>query len=89
MKANKDVIFRAIADEYVLIPTGEASRGKNGLFALTPVGAEIWKLLEEGLSREEMLVRLVAMYDADAETIRQDMNEFLVKLVEAGLAEEE
>lgn len=39
--------MREIMDEFILVPIGEAMLSLKGMFALNPVGAEIWKMLEK------------------------------------------
>lgn len=85
MKVNKNVIYRCIADEHILVPVGDTARDNNGLFVLNEVSAEIWKLLCEEKTREEIIAEISESFDADAETIASDTDDFLKKLTEAGL----
>lgn len=88
MKINKDVIYRNIAGEHVLIPIGSAAMENNGMFILTELGAEIWQMLEKGREKEEMVSILLEKYDVEEEILRKDVNEYLEKLKDGGLVSE-
>ena len=47
MKTNKNVIRRNVAGDDILIPVHDSAKEHNGLFVLTPTGAEIWDMLVE------------------------------------------
>jgi len=55
-------------------------------FGLDAVASEIWKLLQEGKSLEEILLELMEIYDVDETTLRQDLSNFIEQLQEQGLA---
>ena len=48
MKVNENVIHRCVVDEDILVPVGETAGDMNGLYVLTPTGAEIWDMLADG-----------------------------------------
>lgn len=87
MKLEKNIIVREIAGEYILIPTGEAALKMTGIFAVTEVGAEIWKRLSLGKDEDTVIAELLAEYEVDEATLRQDYAEFIGRLVDSGLAE--
>ena len=87
MKLEKNIIVREIAGEYILIPTGEAALKMTGIFAVTEVGAEIWKRLSQGKDEDTVIAELLAEYEVDEATLRQDYAEFIGRLVDSGLAE--
>jgi len=55
-------------------------------FGLDAVASEIWRLLQEGKSLEEILLELMEIYDVDETTLRQDLSNFIEQLQEQGLA---
>lgn len=85
MKIDKNIIVREIAGEYILIPTGESALRMSGIFAVTEVGAEIWKRLCEGKDEDTVVRELLTEYEVDEETLREDCREFIGRLVESGL----
>lgn len=87
MKIEKNMILREIAGEYILIPVGDAALKMTGIFAVTEVGAEIWKKLMEDKNEETILAELLEEYDVEESVLRQDYAEFIGRLAESGLAE--
>lgn len=88
IKTNPNVIRRNVAGEDILIPIGDSALEHNGLFVLTPTGAEIWDALVEGKSLEEIVANIAEEYGIDTETIRKDVLELIEKLAQLGLVTE-
>lgn len=82
MTIKKDLIKRQIAGETVLVPCGKTIYDSNGLFILNELGGFLWDLLPTAQSEEELVSAVLAEYDADEETVRGDIGEFLDKLRE-------
>jgi hypothetical protein len=77
-----DVLFRVINDEAVLLKL------KTEMYmGLDPVGTRMWSLLMESNSIEAAYNILLAEYEVDAAQLRRDLEEFVEKLLEQGLAE--
>ncbi len=91
MRINKNYVLREIAGDYILIPTGNAVLKFNGLVTLNEVGVSIWKLLSDGRGSDldSLVAGILEEYDVDEETAREDVSEFLDKLVEADILERE
>lgn len=85
MKINGEFILREVVGEYVLVPVGDAALELNGLIVTDPVGAQIWRGLEEGLSYDGILSGILDRFEVSADVARQDLNDFLQELKEAGL----
>ena len=58
---------------------------RGGSVELDAVGTTMWELIAEELDLEEILRRLLQIYDVDEETLRKDFQAFLVGLTERGL----
>ena len=56
-------------------------------YGLDAVATEIWRLLREGKSLEETVGELLELYDVEEETLRVDLEAFVSRLTENGLAE--
>lgn len=87
MKIKKELILREIAGDIILVPVGKTVIEHNGLFLLNEVSGDIWKLIQQGKTKEEIIEAMIEMYDADPEAIRGDTEEFLGKLVEKDILE--
>lgn len=85
MKKKLDFVLREIAGDLLLVPTGKTALDLNGMLTLNEVGGEIWKLLDEVDSEEEIVDRLMEDYDVEREELQRDVREFLDKLRELGI----
>lgn len=89
MKMNKNYIFRQIADEYLLIPVGEAALHVKGLVSLSESGYLMYQQLLEGCTRDELLAALLREYEIDPATAEQDVDAFLDKMRTLDMLEED
>lgn len=87
LKINKDVVYREILGEHILIPVGATLADKTGLFNMSELGAFIWKLIKESKSEEEILSAILEEYDVEKEVAKTDLEEFLQKLKEFEIIE--
>lgn len=85
MKLKMDFVLREIAGDMLLVPRGKAALDLNGMLTLNEVGAEIWNMLPEVETQEEIVSRLVKLYEADPEQIKNDVSEFLEGLTKLGI----
>lgn len=77
---SSDVIFQEIAGECVLL-----NMSSEQYFGLDDVGTYIWQLLLEHGRTDTVLAQMQAYYEADPETLRSDLVEFIEKLRDEGL----
>lgn len=87
MRKNKELIFRKVAGEAVLIPTGQITQRFNGIVTLTETAAFIWKHLEECKSLDELTQKITEEYDIDTDSARADAIEFIDALLSNGFVE--
>ena len=80
MKVNENVIHRNVAGEDMLVPVGEAAGEMNGLYVLTSTGGEIWDMLAEGKTVDEIVTIMSEDYGEDPKMIRKDVLEVIAKL---------
>ena len=85
MKIKDGFILREVADSYIVVAVGEAVKTFNGIVNLNETGAFLWKALETGATKEELLEKLTAEYDVDEDTAKKDIDAFVAKLEEAKL----
>lgn len=89
MKVKDNFIFRNIANEYLLIPTGEAALSVKGLIALSESGCVLYHKLQNECTKEDLVAALLAEYDVSAEIAGQDVDEFLEQMRQLNMLEEE
>lgn len=85
MKINKDFVLREIAGESMLVPSGAQAQKINGIIALNPVAAVIWKALCEKEEEQYALEKMLETFDVTEEEARRDLTEFLSVMQENGL----
>ena len=85
MKINKEFVLREIAGEYIIIPTGSTVLEWNGLITVNEVGVTIWNMLQEEVTLDQLVQKILEEYDVDEETARKDTEEFLQNLMESGI----
>lgn len=90
MRINKDFVLREIAGDYVIIPIGSTVLEFNGLITVNEVGSVLWKMLQNDDNTFEQLVQgVLEEYDVEEDVAREDIQEFLDKLIEGGILEKE
>lgn len=85
MKIKLEFVLREIAGDILLVPAGKTALDLNGMLTLNEVGAEIWRMLPEVQSEEEIVGRLLRDYDAEPAQVRADVSDFLGHLRELGI----
>lgn len=85
MKIKKNFILREVAGTFVVVAVGEAVKDFNMVINLNKTGAFIWKQLEQGVTKEELVERLIGEYDVEEQVAKRDVEAFLLKIMEANL----
>lgn len=89
IKISENFMLREFADEYIVVPTGEAAAQFNGMMNLTETAAFIWREVQAGKTREEIVDNMLKEFDIDVETATRDVNGFIDELIVVGIASEE
>lgn len=89
MKVKNDFIFRKIAEEYLLIPTGEAAIATNGLIALSESGNFLYQKLQNDCTREGLISALTQEYDVPVSVAGEDIDAFLDQMRQLNMLVEE
>lgn len=85
MKINKDFMIRKIADETVLVATGQASQNFNGMISINEVGSFILHNIEECKDEDELISKILNEFEVDENTAREDTREFIEQLLKMGI----
>ena len=80
VKPKPSVVFQEVEGEMVLLDLD-----RELYFALDPVGSRCWQLLAEHGDVEALVATMLAEYDVDEETLRQDVGDLLARLQAAEL----
>lgn len=90
MRVTKDLIYREIAGDHLLIPTGATALKIHGMITVTDSGVLLFqKLQNEDTTMEELVDLLLGEYDVDEKTAKEDVAAFLGKMKALGILEEE
>jgi len=85
MKIKDNFILKEIAGSYVVVPVRSRAVDFSGVIKLTESGAFLWRLLEKGADREELVAALLDEYEVDEVTASKDVDRFVDSLREADL----
>lgn len=87
MKIKKGFVLRKVGKEQVVVTIGSAATLLNGLIKLNASGVVLWKKLEQGAERSELVDTLVNTYGISAAAAEADVEAFLQPLVKIGCIE--
>lgn len=85
MRVEKEFVLREIAGDYIIIPTGKTVLEFNGLVTVNEVGVSLWKMLQEDISFDGLVEGILEEYDVDEAVAREDIREFLDRLIDSGI----
>lgn len=87
MKIKDDFILRKVADTYVVLPVNSMTLDFNGIINLNETGAFLFELLQNGATKDELLIRLLEEYDVSKQKASSDIDIFIEKVKEADILE--
>jgi hypothetical protein len=73
---DPDILFEDVGGELVML-----SIRSGKYFGLDPVGTEVWRVLAEPRSIEDLCAALTEIYDVDGETCFREVSTFVEALV--------
>lgn len=86
MRLIDDIVLTEVADDYVAVPVGEASKVLKGVVRLNKTGKDIWDGLAAGFSSQQIADFLLKKYDGiDNESALGYVDGVVEKLRKAGL----
>lgn len=89
MRVNKNYILRQVADEYILIPVGQAALNTKGLISLSESGYLLYERMQENCDAKDLVQLLCSEYDVSEEEAASDVEEFLGQMRTIGMLEED
>lgn len=88
MKIKKGFVLRPTLGYIVVVATGELAGKFNGMIKLNETSADIWRWIDEGLSREELINRYADTYKVSLEIAARDYDAMVEQMNEAGVFEQ-
>ena len=80
MKLKPDFQIVQMANDYMLVPTGDQIDSFNGTVILNEVSAFMLNQLKEELEKEDLVERLVMEFDVEYATAREDADDAIEKM---------
>ena len=87
MKIKEGFILRKVGIQFMVAATGKASEHFNGMMRLNESGAFAFRLMQQGITEEELTIRLMEEYEVSEQTARKDVAAFRAALREADALE--
>ena len=87
MKLIDGVVIRKLADHYMLVVVGKATKNFNGVITLNETGAILCEMLKKGAEREQLIDALTNTYEVSEEVASEDVDILITQLKEANLVE--
>ena len=76
MKLKKKFKLRRIGDYGIAIPIGDKN-GLNGNIIFNKTGRYVWELLENDISKQELILKMINKYNVDEKIVLKDIEDFL------------
>jgi len=80
---NPDVVFRKIAEEYILVPIKKKVAELDSIYTLNEVSARIWELIDGKTSSRDLINTITREFCVTSEEAQKDILQFLSQLEEA------
>jgi len=88
MRIKKGFVLRPTLGYTVVLATGELAGKFNGMIKLNGTSADIWRWIDEGLSRDEVIIRYAETYNVSKEIAARDYDTMVEQMNEAGVFEQ-
>lgn len=88
MRIKDGFILREVAGTFVVISAGNDELDFKGVITVNEVGAVIWRGVEQGKSKDEIVDQILLEYDVRKDVATVDCDEFLQQLIDKGIIEE-
>ena len=85
MTLKPDFPIVQMANDFMLVPTGDQIDSFNGTVILNEVSAFMLNQLKEDLEKEDLVERLVREFDVESATAREDVDVAVEKLKQIGI----
>lgn len=87
MKIKKGYVLREVANQYIVVPTGNEALNFNGIITLNKTGKFLWELLQTPQTKETLVSSLLAHYNVTHDVANVDVEEFINNLQKKNILE--
>lgn len=88
MKIKDGFVKRNIAGSDIVVPVGKNASEFNGMITLNESGAFFWDCLIEETTAEDVVAKVLEVYEVTPEKAAEDVNKFISMLRENDLLDE-
>lgn len=85
MKLKYQFVFQPVGKTYMGVAVGNSAKLFSGMLQLNEVGHDIVAMMTEEISRDEIVDKMLDIYDADHETVCKYVDEVVEYLTENGV----
>ena len=83
-KQTKEVAFRRIADEVLLVPIRTSSKQKLGVYVLNETASWLWEMLDGTLPFSQIVEAMTQRFEVDSGQARKDAEALCQDLLSFG-----
>ena len=88
MKIKSKFVLRNVADTWVVLSMGDSTVDFDGMLTLNESGVILWKAMENGCEKSDLVKALTDEYDVSEDVALADVEIFINKLISVGCIEE-
>ena len=81
-KKSDSIVFRKIADEFILVPIRQNVGDLESISTLNEVAARIWELIDGKMKAREIKDKIVEEFEVTPQQAEKDLIEYLHQLKE-------
>lgn len=79
-KKNSNIVYRKIADNFILVPIKHKVGDLESIYTLNEVGARIWELIDGKRNTEQIRNIIIEEFQVSPQEAGKDLSEFIEKL---------
>lgn len=83
-KKSDSIVFRKIADEYILVPIRQNVGDLESIYTLNEVAARIWELIDEKKKVKEIKNKIVEEFEVTPQKAEKDLANLFKQLLAMG-----
>lgn len=88
MKISDKFILKTIDGESILVPINHDYMSVQKIINLNETSLAIYQMIKDGLNTEEIISKMLAIYEVDKNTLSADVNDVIKQFKELGVVDE-
>ncbi len=83
MKLKYNFAIQEVTDFWAAVPVGKDAKKYRGVMSLNESAKDMMEFLREDITEEELVQKMLKVYEAPEEQLRKDVADFIQKLKDA------